>query len=64
MRPVPKKSKPTPREFHVGDKLKIKLHDGRIVDATVRAIVEEGSKLQVDYGHEETALVKPSQVVD
>jgi hypothetical protein len=52
------------REFAVGDKLKVKLHDGRIVEATVRAIVEDGSKLQVDFGHEETALVKVSQVVD
>ena len=64
MRTVPKKPKPTPNEFHVGDQLKVKLHDDRIVDATVRAIVEEGSKLQVDFGHEETALVKSSQVVD
>ena len=30
------------REFAVGDKLKFKLHDGRIVDATVRAIVDDG----------------------
>ena len=30
------------REFAVGDKLKVKLHDGRIVDATVRAIVDDG----------------------
>jgi hypothetical protein len=32
--------------------------------ATVRAIVDEGEKLQIDFGHEETALVKTSQVVD
>jgi hypothetical protein len=64
MRTVPKKPKPTPNEFYVGDQLKVKLLDGRIVDATVRAIVDYRSKLQVDFGHEETALVKPSQVVD
>ena len=52
------------REFAVGDTFKVKLHDGRIVDVTVRAIVDDGGKLQVDFGHEETALVKPSQVVD
>jgi hypothetical protein len=48
-------------EFAVGDKLKIELHDGRIVDATVRAIVDDGEGLQVDFAHEETALVKVSQ---
>jgi hypothetical protein len=47
-------------EFHIGDKLKVKLHDGRIVDATVRALVNDGEKLQVDFGHEETALVNVS----
>jgi molybdopterin-binding protein len=51
------------REFAVGDKVQVKLYDGRIVDATVRAVVDEGEKLQVDFGHEQTALVKASQVV-
>lgn len=58
-----KKDKPD-REFAVGDKLQVKLHDGRIVDATVRAIVDDGEKLQIDFGHEETALVKVSHVID
>jgi hypothetical protein len=58
-----KNNKPD-REFAVGDKLRVRLHDGRTVDATVRAIVDDGEKLQVDFGHEETALVKVSQVVD
>jgi len=50
----------------VGDQLQVKLHDGRIVNATVRAVVDMGGKvpLQVEFGHEETALVKTSQVVD
>jgi hypothetical protein len=56
-------SKPD-RGFTVGEKLKVKLHDGRIVDATVRAIVDDGEKLQIDFGHEETALVKVGQIVD
>jgi molybdopterin-binding protein len=58
-----KKDKPE-REFVVGEKLKVKLHDGRIVDAIVRAIVDAGDKLQIDFGHEETALVKANQIVD
>ena len=52
------------KEFAAGDKLIVKLHDGRIVDATVRAIVDDGWKLQVDFGNEGTALVKANQVVD
>jgi hypothetical protein len=60
-----KKEEPD-REFHIGDAVRVKLHDGRIVDATIRAVIEEDDKLQVqvDYGHEETALIKASQVVD
>jgi hypothetical protein len=61
---VPKKPDPAPREYHVGDKLQVKLHDGRTVDASVRAIVDDGEKLQVDFGHEETALVSAKQVVE
>lgn len=30
--------------------------------AKVRAVVDDGGKLQVDFGNEETALVKASQV--
>jgi hypothetical protein len=52
------------REFAVGAKLRVKLHDGRIVDITVRAIMDDGEKLQIDFGHKETALAKVSQVVD
>jgi hypothetical protein len=48
---------------HVGDRLLVTLHDGTVVDATVRAIVDGGEKLQVDFGREETDLVKASQVV-
>jgi hypothetical protein len=59
-----KKQEEPGRQFHVGDAVKVKLHDGRVVDETVRVLVEDGEKLQVDYGHEETALVKPSQIVD
>jgi hypothetical protein len=51
-------------QFKVGDKIKANLH-GRVVDATVRAVVEytHGIKLQVDFGHDETALVEPRQVL-
>ena len=64
-----KKDKPekgqTGQSFSVGDHIKVKLHDARIVDATIRAVVLNGreTKLQVDYGHEETALIALWQVL-
>jgi hypothetical protein len=63
--PIKTKKEEPDRELHVGDAVRVKLHDGRIVDATIRALIEESEKLQlrVDYGHEETALIKLSQVV-
>jgi hypothetical protein len=43
----------------VGDHVLVKLSGGRIVEATVKAIVDttEGMRLQVDFGFAETALV-------
>ena len=37
--------------YAVGDRVKINLHTGRIVDATVKAIIEhtDGKRLQVDF---------------
>ena len=50
----------------VGDRLKVNLHTGRIVDATVKAVIEHtgGKRLQVDFGKDETALVHLWQVVE
>lgn len=41
------------------------MHTGKIVDATVKAIVEsdEGVKYQVDFGFEQTAFVREWQIV-
>ena len=52
-------------QFKVGDKIQANLH-GRVIDATVRAIVEytHGIKLQVDFGHDETALVELWQLLN
>jgi hypothetical protein len=36
---MPKKSNPAPRQFKVGDHLLVKLSDGRIVEAEVKAVV-------------------------
>jgi hypothetical protein len=53
------------REFKVGDKIRVNLHHGKIEDAVVRAVIEhtDGTKLQVDFGYEQTALIGLKQVV-
>ena len=53
------------REFKVGDKIRVNLHHGKIEDAVVRAVIEHTDrlKLQVDFGHEQTALIEEWQVV-
>jgi hypothetical protein len=42
------------------------LHHGKIEDAVVRAVIEhtDGLKLQVDFGHEQTAVIEEWQVVE
>jgi len=42
----------------VGERIKMNMQNGKIVDATVEAIVEsnEGLKYQDDFGFEQTAL--------
>jgi hypothetical protein len=47
-------------------RVKVNLHTGRIVDATVKAVIErtDGKRLQVDFGKDETALVHLWQVVE
>jgi hypothetical protein len=50
--------------YKVGNPIIVRLNDGRIVEAKIRAVVEatDGIRLQVDYGHEETALMHEKQV--
>lgn len=61
------KKKPEDRrqEFKVGDRIRVNLHTGRIVDATVKAVIDrtDGQRLQVDFGKDETALIHLWQVV-
>jgi hypothetical protein len=53
-------------KYKVGDNVQVKLSGGRIVEATIKAIVDtsEGMKLQVDFGYDETALISDWQVVE
>jgi hypothetical protein len=62
--PVPAPKKPDGRQFKVGDRVTVSLSGGRIVDATVTAVVKrtEGIRLQVSYGKDETALAYLCQV--
>ena len=50
--------------YKVGDRVKVSLQNGLLVDATVRAVVDktDGVRLQVDYGKDGTALVQLWQV--
>jgi hypothetical protein len=50
--------------YKVGNPIVVRLNDGRIVEAKIRAVIEQtnGLHLQVDYGHDETALVHEKQV--
>jgi len=54
--PMPKPE----RQYKVGDRVQITLHTGRIVDGVVKAVVtnKDGTRLQVDYGKDETAQVE------
>jgi tartrate dehydratase beta subunit/fumarate hydratase class I family protein len=63
---TPEKADENLSEFKVGDRVKLNLHTGRIVDATVKAVIErtDGKRLQVDFGKDETALVYLWQVVE
>ncbi len=51
-------------KYRVGDHVLVKLSGGRIVEATIKAVVEttEGLRLQVSFGNE-TVLVYPWQIV-
>jgi hypothetical protein len=48
----------------VGDRILVKLSGGRIVEATIKAVVEttEGIRLQVSFGNE-AALIYPWQII-
>ena len=63
---MPASKKPDDRQFKVGDHVRVNLHHGKIEDAVVRAVIQEGdvTKLQVDVvGLDLTALIDTRQVV-
>ena len=56
----------TNKDFKPGQHIRIKLTGGRIEEATIRAVIEhtDGIRLQVDFGHDETALIELWQIVE
>jgi hypothetical protein len=56
---MPKKNEP----YKAGDHIQISLNN-QIKDAVIRAVIEQtdGLRLQVDFGHEQTALIHEWQV--
>jgi len=63
---VPAPKKPDDRQFKTGDLILVSLSGGRVVEATVTAVVKraEGIRLQVSYGKDQTALIYRWQVVE
>jgi hypothetical protein len=53
------------RQIKRGDSVVIRLPVGQIVEVTVRAVIEDtdGVHLQVDWGHDQTALIHERDVV-
>ena len=66
--PAKKKASHSDQEssYAVGDRVKVNLHTGRLVDATIKAVIErtDGKRLQVDFGKDDTALVYLWQVIE
>jgi hypothetical protein len=60
-----KARRPGMSDYEVGDRVKIKLTGGRLVDAEIKALIEtaDGKRLQVSFG-EETAPIYLWQVVE
>jgi hypothetical protein len=54
------------KQFKVGDKVRVSMHGGKIIDAVIKAVIDrtDGVHYQVDFGNEQTALARASQVVD
>ena len=59
-------AKKTSKEFKPGQLIRVKLSNGRIEEARVNHVVpgRDGPRLQVDFGHDETALIYTWQVLE
>jgi len=52
--------------FAVGNRIGVNLHTCRIAEATIKAVIDrtDGPRLQVDFGKDETALIRSWQAVE
>jgi hypothetical protein len=59
-------AKKTPEEYKPGQSIRVKLSGGRIEEARINHVIQhpDGMKLQVDFGHDETALVELWQIIE
>jgi hypothetical protein len=55
-----------PKEYRAGQHVRVKLSGGRIEEAKIAAVIphDDGVRLQVDFGHDETALIELWQIVE
>lgn len=62
---MPKNPNPAPRQYKVGGKIRVNMHSGKIVDATIKAIIDTtgGVKYQIDFDVQRTALISEWQIV-
>jgi hypothetical protein len=58
--------KKAPKEYRAGQYVRVKLSGGRIEEAKIAAVIpcDDGLRLQVDFGHDETPLIELWQVVE
>lgn len=59
-------AKKAPKEYKPGQHVVVKLSNGGIEEARSNHVVQgsDGIKLQVDFGHDETALLETWQVIE
>jgi hypothetical protein len=53
------------KSYKVGDHIRVSMHDGKIVEAVIKAIIDktDGLHYQIDFGKKQTALISEWQVV-
>jgi hypothetical protein len=53
------------KSYKVGDHIRVVMYGGKIVGAVIKAIIDrtDGLHYQIDFGNEQTALVRASQIV-
>jgi hypothetical protein len=52
--------------FRVGDKVRVSTHGGKIVEAVIKAVLDDytdGPRHQVAFGYDQTALIYERQIV-